>query len=495
MFDACREQADVVRRVAVAGDAEVDVSVVGEDRDPYPHRAAQRDERESLEHAPSGQVQRMLRSGHVRGDGVQSPLRDAAPDAASQREQHGGREAAERRQPRGRHRLAGGLELLHLRAHSSEALDGVVDADRQLGEHRRDLVVVVPPLVLGAHRHRHERADRALLDVLAAGQQQLAKAAGDRGQHDVVDRSSERLADLLDLDKARPRPVPAPVRADGAVQRRGAARHQQLAQVGKAAARLEQLACEPARAAHRGKGRAHALIRRHSALEQRVARQPHPARFALGLPCVHTHVRALTRRVEQHAQQIGRRHAVHHAVVDLRDHRPAPGAEAFGDPHLPQRLAAIELLGHHASHEVAQLLVTAGRWQRGAAHVVVEPEVWIVHPHGPAERERHEAHSLAVAGHQRQVRGDRFRDVIGPRRGTLEDPDRADVHVRDLVLDVKERGVEWAHRLHGCSSTCSLMVAVSLAAADCEPLCRLCGPLSSVLAGVTRPARGVTPRR
>ena len=75
--------------------------------------------------------------------------------------------------------------------------------------------------MLRAHRHRHKRADEAIVDRLAAALQQVAEAARDDGQHDVVDGAAERLADRLDVGEPAPRPVPAAVRANRAVERRG----------------------------------------------------------------------------------------------------------------------------------------------------------------------------------------------------------------------------------------------------------------------------------
>src|SRR5437868_13512205 len=43
-------------------------------------------------------------------------------------------------------------------------------------------------------------------------------------------------------------------------------------------------------------------------------------------------------------------------------------------------------------------------------------------------------------------------EALVGRRGSFDYQGRSDVHVRDAGLDVQERGVEWAHRLHGCSS-------------------------------------------
>lgn len=71
------------------------------------------------------------------------------------------------------------------------SLDGILQPDRQLREHRRDLVVIAPGRIIGADRHGHERAENASLDGLAATEQQIPEATGDHGEHDIVDPSVE----------------------------------------------------------------------------------------------------------------------------------------------------------------------------------------------------------------------------------------------------------------------------------------------------------------
>ena len=57
-----------------------------------------------------------------------------------------------------------------------------------------------------------------------------------------------------------------------------------------------------------------------------------------------------------------------------------PPSQPLDQPQLPERLRAVELLGEDPRGEVAQLLLGAGRRQRGLAHVVVEVEVGVVDP-------------------------------------------------------------------------------------------------------------------
>ena len=122
--------------------------------------------------------------------------------------------------------------------------------------------------------------------------------------------------------------------------------------------------------------------------------------------------------------------------------------ESFDDPHLPERLVAIELLRHDAPDQVAQLPVEARSGERGVPEVVPEVEVRIVDPHRPAELKRHEPNLLPVARHRGQLARDHPREVLGRGWWTLEDGDRPDVHVAHRVFDVEKRCVERAHSVH-----------------------------------------------
>ena len=82
----------------------------------------------------------------------------------------------------------------------------------------------------------------------------------------------------------------------------------------------------------------------------------------------------------------------------LADDREAVAVEALDQPELPERLAAIELLGEDPRCQVAQLLLRAGSRQRGLPDVVVEVEVGVVDPDRAALAEGDEAQLLAEAG-------------------------------------------------------------------------------------------------
>jgi hypothetical protein len=166
------------------------------------------------------------------------------------------------------------------------------------------------------------------------------------------------------------------------------------------------------------------------------------------------------RRVqEHHRHQIRRGDAVDHAVMDLRQQRPASVAQALDGPQLPQRLVAVEALREDATGHLAQLLLGPGLRDGGVAEVVVEAEVGIVDPRGRADPERNVADLLPVARHQLELARDHRAQILKRRRRPLEDADGADVHRRGGVLHVQEGRVDRTHPLHATSvapsSSCS----------------------------------------
>ena len=151
----------------------------------------------------------------------------------------------------------------------------------------------------------------------------------------------------------------------------------------------------------------------------------------------------------RNAEQLGAGHAVDHAVVDLRDQRPAPVLEPFDEPGLPQRPAAVELLAHQAGHQVPEGLIVARRRERGVTEVVVEVEVGVVDPHRASELERDRRDPLPVARDAVQLRRQQLAQLSRGRLRPFEDREPRDVHVGDPVLEVEELGIEHAETLHG----------------------------------------------
>ena len=130
-------------------------------------------------------------------------------------------------------------------------------------------------------------------------------------------------------------------------------------------------------------------------------------------------------------------------MVHLGDQGPAAIGESFDDPVLPQRMIAVQALGHHPRHQRGKLPVVAGRRQGGPPDVVTKVEMRVIDPDRPSEPERHRLQFLPVARHQRQTPGQEGQDLLMGGRGTLEHRNRCDRHRRVwiLVLGIDEQGV------------------------------------------------------
>ena len=150
----------------------------------------------------------------------------------------------------------------------------------------------------------------------------------------------------------------------------------------------------------------------------------------------------LAGRVEEDRGYVNPGDAVDERVVALGDEREAPALDLVDQPHLPQRLRAVESLGEHARRQDPQLLHAARGGQRGVADVVAQVEVRVVDPLGPALAERDHAQLLAEAGHQVKARVDVVAQLVVGGGRPLEQGRGGDVHVGGASLEVQERRIE-----------------------------------------------------
>jgi hypothetical protein len=151
--------------------------------------------------------------------------------------------------------------------------------------------------------------------------------------------------------------------------------------------------------------------------------------------------------VEQDRGYVNPRHAVDQAVVGLRDDRETVVLETVDEPHLPQRLRAIEALREHAGGEGQELLFRSRGGQRRVADVVVEVEPGIVDPARPALAEGDEAKLLAKPRDEVQAGLDVGAKVVERGCRALEERGRGHVHVRRASLEVQEGCVEAAEAI------------------------------------------------
>ena len=267
--------------------------------------------------------------------------------------------------------------------------------------------------------------------------QPIAQRTGRHGEHDVVDRAAELVLDDLEVGQARVNPAVTPVRADLGVERQLGRRVEQVpADLADALRHLERVRDRLARVLREACGA--------TAEANRELGEPlHPARHQLGVGRLGVRLPGPHRRrqpdrhgvgVEQHGREVDARDAVDQRVVRLADQREAISLEPLHQPHLPERLRAVELLGEDAADQQLELVVVAGLGQRRVAHVVAHVQPRVVDPDRAAGLQRREGELLPVARHQVQARLDVIGELVVGRRRPLEDAHAADVHVRALVL-------------------------------------------------------------
>ena len=273
---------------------------------------------------------------------------------------------------------------------------GSAEADRQLGQHGGHPVAQLAVLVGEPQRHRHQRPEEVVLDRLASAGQVPAESSRDRGQHHVVDRAARGVLHRLHLGQVAPRPGPAPVRAQRAVQ--------DARRVGGGPADL-------ADSVRAGGGGAGALDRRPRAAHEGATdldgdpRGPRGARADQGAaggrrgrpPRGGGWRRRLGIQVQHELQDVVAGDAVDHRVVHLRQHGPAPPGQPLDEPHLPQRPVAVEALPHHPPAQGPELGLVSGPGDGGVPQVVGEREVRVVDPQRTGHAQRHRLDPLAVA--------------------------------------------------------------------------------------------------
>ena len=303
----------------------------------------------------------------------------------------------------------------------------------------------LPDGVAGTHRHGHQRADDAF-DVLAAGQEQLAEPVGDAGQHDVVEGPAERLAHRLDVVDRGGRPRVAPVRAERAVEARERHRPDQAAQGERGRRPPRRRSRRPG--AGRGSGPAPpAAARRGRAPCSRAPRRPARGLRArggvpMGMPATGAACRAERSMMTASRSVPDTPSTSAWCVLARMAQRSSSRPSTTQISH--RGLVRSSCWAMTRPTSLRSSVSPPGRGERGVAQVVLDVEVRVVDPDGPAELEGHESHLLAVARHEVELGVDHLDHVGEGRRRSFEDRHRGDVHVRDVVLDVEERGVQGA---------------------------------------------------
>ena len=300
-------------------------------------------------------------------------------------------------------------------------------------------------LVARADRDRDERAQLEPLGADAARAQPLLQRTRDRREHDVVDGAAERVLDALEVAQVLADPDEPAMRADLDVERgrrRGVERGpHDLAEPLERLARLLQRLARVQRGVDDAAGR---LERQRGDAADAARRELEPARRRVRGPDRRRMVGPHRHRaeVEQDGREVDAGDAVDERVVGLGDQREPAALEPLDEPHLPQRLGAVERLRVDPRRERAQLRLGPRHRQRGVADVVLEVEARIVDPQRPAGLDGREGELLAEARDEVEPRADVVREVVVGGRGAVEDHHRADVHVRHRAFLGDERRVD-----------------------------------------------------
>ncbi len=277
--------------------------------------------------------------------------------------------------------LVRALDRAHVLANGLQALDRVLDADRQPEDQQPEAVAEVPRqrLVQRAQVERDERVQ--LVHRLAASAKVVADRARDRCHEHVVDRRVHPLPRALHGGQ-RHRLSPGNAMADGevATQRAGSvgAWQQELHERAGIADRSSRHRPEPARAAHGGE----ALSRKCAAEAERRHRRRavgggrsivrEPGRIAIGVG-----------EREHHARQ---RDAIRDRVMHPDQDR-APVAIALQQVDVPERPPVVQRRGDEVGDHLLQGASVGGCRQGDPVEVQVRFERRILLPGGRASGE------------------------------------------------------------------------------------------------------------
>jgi hypothetical protein len=106
--------------------------------------------------------------------------------------------------------------------------------------------------------------------------------------------------------------------------------------------------------------------------------------------------------------------------MDLREQGPALPLQALDHPDLPQRFAAVEVLGEDARRGAPEDVLAARGRQGAVPEVVAEVEVRIVHPRRATDGEQYEADLLPVSRDGVELAGHHLLEALKRGHGPFE---------------------------------------------------------------------------
>ena len=160
--------------------------------------------------------------------------------------------------------------------------------------------------------------------------------------------------------------------------------------------------------------------------------------------------------VHQHRGETRTGDTVEQAVVVLH-HRSGPVVrESVDEPHLPQRMTAIELAAEDLSGERCEFLESSGGGNLDVEHMAVDVEVVVVDPHGAIEPERDLLQLPHELRRQRQPLEQRLahrQERILRCLGAVENGQPTDVLVPVRLFHGEEHRIGTAQPLHATQTT------------------------------------------
>ena len=324
-------------------------------------------------------------------------------------------------------------------------LERMLDADRQLDGDDAEAVAELDVAGL-AQVDRHQGPAFHPLGLVAAVGKVAPHRAGDAGEQKVVDRTSERPADRLDLgqlDRLAPGDALRPFRF-ALESRRAVARHEkQIGEFARDARAVAQEAGRAQRIAGQAERRLHSRARRPGArIDRRDDRRHHTLQPALLLVLSRCGARSALGPVDELHRDVHQRHAVGDRVVHAEDHRSA-ALVSVDEVHRPERMVGIERLGGEFAGEAFECMFAAAPRQADTSDMMAEVEIGVV---APKDRGGRALDHLTIATVAEQAFDDLGLDPLDVDR-PFQHPDADDHHQVVGTVHTQPRRVDRGHAL------------------------------------------------
>jgi len=312
---------------------------------------------------------------------------------------------------------------------------------RGAGDRGRGHLIAQRRVALAARRHRHGRDERLLRKLAPRLEIAAHRRAREREQY-VVHLHVEVILDLLHGRERYGDPSEGTLWAERRVEAhpRHACHggHLRLDQIGEHHTQLTRHLEAVAEQAERS-----AQDALEPALREEKYSRITPCR-RMWRPMRNEPRRRFRLRIEEQLGEPRPRCTVHDRVVGLEKERDATPFESLDEPHLPERLPPVEMLGVELAHHVCELPETTRRGDRDAMDVPLDFEIRIVDEVGAVEIERNGAELLREPRHRAETLiGDLDEACVTERRRVrpIENGEAADVRVDRIGLHGEEESV------------------------------------------------------